>query len=112
MLKVSGKKLVFTLVGLAASLPLTAGVASATPDLSPVVNTTCSYDQVIGAMNAQRPDLAQQFNAQPVGQAMLRNFLASGPAERQRTATQIANTPGASKYFDGIAQIITTCNNY
>ncbi len=77
-----------------------------------MVNTTCSYDQVVGAMNAERPDLAQQFSAQPVGQAMLRNFLASGPAERQRTATQIANTPGASRYFDGIAQIITTCNNY
>ena len=112
MVKVSGKKIVLTLVGMAAALPLTAGIASATPDLSPVVNTTCSYDQVVGAMNAERPDLAQQFSAQPVGQAMLRNFLASGPAERQRTATQIANTPGASKYFDGIAQIITSCNNY
>ncbi len=75
MLKVSRKKLVFTMVGMAAALPLTAGIASATPDLAPVVNTTCSYDQVIGAMNAERPDLAQQFNAQPVGQAMLRNFL-------------------------------------
>ncbi|MCX2714253.1 hemophore-related protein [Mycolicibacterium sp. J2] len=112
MVKVSGKKFVLALVGAAAVLPLSAGIASATPDLAPVVNTTCTYDQVIGAMNAERPDLAAEFNAQPVGQAMLRNFLASGPAERQRTATQIANAPGASKYFDGIAQIITTCNNY
>ncbi len=31
MVKVSGKKIVLTLVGMAATLPLTAGIASATP---------------------------------------------------------------------------------
>lgn len=42
--------------GLALSLTAGAGMASA-QDLSAIINTTCTYPQVLGALNAQNPRL-------------------------------------------------------
>jgi hemophore-related protein len=99
--------------GIAASaLALSAGVASAQPDLSPVVNTTCSYGQVMAALNAQRPDLAQQFNTSRTAQGMVRSFLASPPAERQRTVDSLQGSPLAQAYLDPIVQIAGSCSRY
>jgi hemophore-related protein len=99
--------------GIAVSaLALSAGVASAQPDLSPVVNTTCSYGQVMAALNDQRPDLAQQFNTSPTAQSMVRGFLSSPPAQRQRTVNSLQGSPLAQAYLDPIVQIAGSCNNY
>ncbi|OMC31908.1 hypothetical protein A5740_13805 [Mycobacterium sp. GA-1841] len=112
MIKSSRKYVVGALAGLAMAFPLSTGVASAQPDFSAVVNTTCSYDQVMAALNAQRPDLAQQFNTSPFAQGALRNFLASGPAERQQTVAQLQASPAAQQYFGPINMIANSCNNY
>ena len=40
---------------LALSLSVGGAVASADPDLSPVINTTCTYSQVVSALNAEKP---------------------------------------------------------
>ncbi len=108
----SFKYIAAALGGLALSVPLVTGVASAQPDFSGVVNTTCSYEQVMAALNAQRPDLAQQFNASPFAQGALRNFLASGPAQRQQTVAQLQASPAAQEYFGPINSIAGSCNNY
>ncbi|MUL83401.1 MULTISPECIES: hemophore-related protein [unclassified Mycolicibacterium] len=115
MIKSSRKYIAAALGGLALSVPLTAlsaGVASAQPDFSAVVNTTCSYEQVMAALNAQRPDLAQEFNASPFAQGALRNFLASGPVERQQTVAQLQGSPMAQQYFGPINLIAGSCNRY
>ncbi|AHC26674.1 MULTISPECIES: hemophore-related protein [Actinomycetes] len=112
MLKVSRTKLAVVIGGIAVALPMSAGIASAQPDLSSVVNTTCTYDQVMAAMNAQQPDLAAQFNAQPMALGMLRSFLSSGPVERQNTVNQIAAYPGAASYLGAVQNLAGTCNNY
>ena len=112
VIKSSRKYIVAALGGLALSIPLATGVASAQPDLSGAVNTTCTYEQVMNAMNAQRPDLAQQFNASPIAQGALRSFLASGPAQRQNTVNQIQANPMAQEYFGPINTIAASCNNY
>ncbi len=99
--------------GLAVSaLSLSAGVASAQQDLSPIVNTTCSYDQVVAALNDQEPALADQLETQPSSQAILRSFLASPPAQRQTTATQLASYPGAQSVIGPLLGIAGSCNNY
>ena len=41
--------------GLALSVLAGAGIASADPDLGAAINTTCSYPQVVAALNAQSP---------------------------------------------------------
>ncbi|BBY14976.1 hemophore-related protein [Mycolicibacterium litorale] len=112
MLKLSRTKLAVTLGGLAVAIPLSAGVASAQPDLGPIINTTCTYDQVIAALNDQHPDLAAQFAQQRSGQAAVRNFLASSPQQRQATVAFLQGNPTAQAYFGPISDVANTCNNY
>jgi hypothetical protein len=71
MIKLSLTRLAVAVGGLALSLTVGAGVASADPDLGPIVNTTCSYPQVMAALNAQDPAAAAQFNASPMAQSAL-----------------------------------------
>lgn len=112
MLKLSRKNLAVTLGGLAVAIPLSAGVASAQPDLGPIINTTCSYDQVIAALNDQHPDLAAQFAEQPSGQQAVRSFLRSSPQQRQATVAFLQGNPTAQAYFGPISDVAHTCNNY
>ncbi|MDV3127807.1 hemophore-related protein [Mycobacterium sp. 21AC1] len=112
MVKLSRKNLAIALGGLALSVPLSVGVASAQPDFGPVVHTTCTYDQVIAALNAEQPQLAQEFNTSPFAQGALRNFLASPVDQRQQTVAQLQGHPMAQQYFGPISSIAGSCNNY
>jgi hemophore-related protein len=112
MVKLSRTNLAIAVCGVALSVPLSVGVASAVPDFSAVINTTCTYEQIIAALNAQRPDLAQEFDASPFAQGALRSFLASPPAQRQKTVAQLQSSPGAAQYFGPITAIAGSCNNY
>ena len=112
MIKLSLTGLAVAGADLALALSIGAGVASADPDLSPMVNTTCSYPQVMAALNAQDPAAAAQFSASPVATSSLRRFLASPPNQRMAMAQQIAGAPGAQQYFALIQQVVATCNNY
>jgi hypothetical protein len=51
--------------GLTLSMTVDVGVASADPDLGPVINTTCNYSQVVSALNAQNPAAAAGLSASP-----------------------------------------------
>jgi hemophore-related protein len=97
--------------GLALSLLAGAGIASADP-LDPAINTTCSYPQVVAALNAQSPAAAAKFNSSPMAQGWLRSFLASPPDQRAQMAQQAQGYPGASQYIGIIGQIATSCNNF
>jgi hemophore-related protein len=112
MIKLSLTRLAVAVGGLALSLTAGAGVASADPDLGPIVNTTCTYSQAVSALNAQDPAAAAQFNASPPTQSYLRQFLASPPSQRQAMAQQIAGSPGAEEYFGLLQQVFNTCKNY
>ncbi|OLP02713.1 hypothetical protein BVU76_08160 [Mycolicibacterium porcinum] len=88
-----------------------AAAASADPGLDAIVNTTCTYEQVVSAANAESP-LAAAFIASPQQEAGLRQFIASPPAERRQMAEQIASVPSNQPYIGTIQQIFNTCNNY
>lgn len=107
MLKIISKSAIIAAVG-AVSLSLGAGVANA----DPVIDTTCSYNQVIAALNAENPTLASKFASNPLAGGMLANFLASPPAERQKLAANFAQTDWGQKYFGAMASIAGVCNNY
>ena len=94
--------------GLALSVTAGAGVASA----DPVIDTTCSYPQVIAALNTENPTLGAKFSSNPLAGAMLSNFLASDPVERQRLAQEFQGTSWGQKYFGAMASIANSCNNY
>ena len=111
MMKPSSTRLVAALGGLALSLTTGVGVASAEPDLGPILNTTCSYPQVTAALNAQSPDIAAQLAADPAAQGMLNTFLASPVVLRQQLVQQVQGAVGP-QYVGAIVQTANTCNSY
>ena len=104
--------LAVTVAGLALSLTAGLRVASADPDMGPIVNTTCNYSQVMAALNAQNPAAAAKFNSSPIAQSYLRQFLAAPPPQRQTMAQQAMSTPGAAQQFGIVQQVAATCNNF
>jgi hemophore-related protein len=113
MIKLSLTRMGVAVGGLALSFTAgAAGVASADPDLGPFVNTTCSYPQVVSALNAQDPQAAAAFNSSPTMQSGLRQFLAAPPARRQQMAQQMARVPANQPYIGLLEQVFNTCNNY
>jgi hemophore-related protein len=112
MVTLSSARLAVAVGGLALSLTGGAGVASADPDLDPIVNTTCNYSQVMAALNAADPIAAAAFNSDAANQSFLRQFLNSPPSRRRAMAQQIASAPGAEPQFGLIQQVFATCNNY
>jgi hemophore-related protein len=112
MIKLSLNRLAAAFGGAALSLTAVAGAASAAPDLGPAVNTTCSYDQFVAALNAQDPSIATAFNSSPQIQSNLRQFLAAPPSQRQQMAQQMVSRPANQPYLGVIQQAFSTCNNF
>jgi hemophore-related protein len=117
MVALSLTRLAAAVAGLALSLTAGVIVASADPDLDPVINTTCSYSQVVSALNAQTPAAATQLNGSPSAQAALRGFLDSSPDQRQQIVQELRGRfPESQQYiplYAGFAaQVANTCNNY
>ena len=73
-------------VALAAAMGV--GAASAGPDLSPIIDTTCNYAQVTAALNAVSPDMAAKLTQNPMISSRLQSFLAAPIPERQQMAQQ------------------------
>lgn len=98
------------------------GIASAVPDLGPLINTTCSYPQIVAALNAQAPELAQQLSDHPQAQARLKQFLALPIDQRQQTVQQLLaahpqwqstiDEKAGSSEGQQILQVADTCHNY
>jgi hemophore-related protein len=98
--------------GLALSLTVGAGVGAADPNLDPIINTTCTYPQVMAALNAEQPQAAQQLNSSPTVQSLVRNFLDSPPDQRQQVADELGGNPAAQKYMGVIQEVAGTCGDY
>ena len=111
MMTLSLTKLAAAVGGAAVALSAAAGVASADP-MDPIVNTTCTYPQVMAALNATDPATAQQLNSSPFAQSYIQRFLASPPPKRAQMAAEMQQSPVAAKYFNTIQQVASVCNNY
>jgi hemophore-related protein len=97
--------------GLVLSLTAGAGMASA-QDLSAIINTTCTYPQVLGALNAQDPAAAAELTSSPLATGVVQDFLASPVPERQVTAQRLSGMPAAQQYLDTMLLVAGTCNSY
>jgi hemophore-related protein len=97
---------------LALSLSAGAGVASAVPDIGPMVNTTCTYDQAMRAVHAENPMAARYLDQSPPNLQFLQTFMASSPDQRVNLLKQIQNNPGADQAFPIFKQMMTDCKNY
>ncbi len=112
MFNVSWTRLVIAVAGIALSLTTGVAVASADPDLGPLISTTCSYPQAVAALNAQDPGAAQDFGASPPAQAWLRTFLASPTDQRQRMVQQVQSIGELQQYVGVIQQVAGSCSSY
>jgi hemophore-related protein len=105
-------KLVVVSAGVALSLSTGAGIASAQPDMSPIVNSKCTYPQVMAALNDQNPGLAAEFNSQPAAVGWLQSLVAAPPPQRAVMVKQVQALPALQPYMPVIFQVANTCNNY
>jgi hemophore-related protein len=97
--------------GLLLAMAAGAGTASA-QDLGPLLNTTCTYPQVSGALSAQNPAAASQLAASPSTVAVLQQYLVSGPTERQQMLSRLQTMPGAAQYVGLLLGVAATCNSF
>ncbi|WP_435673875.1 hemophore-related protein [Mycolicibacter senuensis] len=98
--------------GACAALALIAWLPAAAADPGAAVDTTCSYSQVVAAMNDQSPGVAEQFNATPAAQAWLQNFLAAPPPQRQQLVEQAQQRPEAPEYVALFSPLANGCDYY
>jgi hemophore-related protein len=109
---VSKMKWVVAVGGLASALTTGVGIASAQPDVGPIINSTCNYSQVMAALNAEDPATAQQVAANPAMVAGLQQLIAAPPDGRRRMVAQWQNAPALQPYLPLISRVVATCNNY
>jgi hemophore-related protein len=108
----SRTKVVVAAAGLALSLGMGAGIASAEPDVSAIVNSTCTYPQVTAALNDQSPETAAELNANPIASGWLQGLVAAPPDQRQQMIQQVQGIPGLQTYLPVIYQVANSCNRY
>jgi hemophore-related protein len=97
--------------GLALSLAAGAGSATAGPD-DAAINTTCTYPQVVAAINDQSPAAAAELNSTPIAQQFLQTFMASPAPQRQQMLDQAKGIPEAAEFVGLIQPLADTCHNY
>src|SRR6267154_6264465 len=105
----SRAKLVVVAAGLAFSLSAGAGIASAGPDASAIVNSTCTYPQVMAALNDESPDVANELYANPLAVGWLQGLVGAPPDQRAQLMQQVQGMPGLQRYLGVIYQVAKTC---
>jgi hemophore-related protein len=105
-------KVAVGLGGVALALMAGSGIASAAPGDAAIVNSTCTYPQVMAALNAQDPVAAGQLSGSPVANAFLQDLINTPPSGRQAKIDQVRAYPQAAQYNGLISKVATTCNNY
>ncbi|HRD11025.1 MAG TPA: hemophore-related protein [Mycobacterium sp.] len=98
--------------GSALALTAGAGLASATPDIGPMVNTTCTFDQAMRAVHAENPMAASYLDSSPPNLQFLRQFMSSTPDQRVTLLNAVKNNPGADEALPVFTQMMTSCVNY
>ena len=86
------------------------GVAAA--DVTALTTSTCTYPQVMAALNAQFPAAANELSTSPMANSWLQQLLASPPDERAQMVAQVQGMPALQEYLGIIPQVANTCGSY
>lgn len=100
--------------GLVMALGLGTGIASAEPNVEAVVNSTCTYPQVIAALQAQDPAAANQLLSSGLATGFLQSLVNAPPGSdaRRQLIGQVAAYPEFASYATLINTVATSCQNY
>ena len=93
-------------------LPSSSGLArpSGPADLTPLLNTTCTYAQFTAALNAAAPDIAEQLSKNSNNQWWLNEFFKSQPDRRQQMLTEAFGDDTAPAA--DLLPLIEKCNSF
>jgi len=107
-------KLAAGLGGMALAAMAGSGIASAAPGDAVILNSTCTYPQVIAAANAQDPAATAALQNDPAANGFLQGLVASPPGspERQQKIDFVRSFPQAAQFNGLIMSVANTCNNY
>ncbi|CAJ1582823.1 hemophore-related protein [[Mycobacterium] wendilense] len=89
-----------------------AGAASAQPDVEAIVNSTCTYPQVMNALRATSPETAAELESSMLATGWIQNLLAAGPDERRASIAQLQAYPQLNGYASTINAVAYSCQNY
>ena len=107
------KKTVFTAcAALTIGSFLAPALASASPAVDAIANSTCTYPQVIAAVNAEAPETAAELNSSPLVNMWLQGLMAASPDERRAKIAEVSGYPQMQQYAPVINQVAYSCNNY
>jgi hemophore-related protein len=98
--------------GVLMSVFASAGIASAAPDVEAIVNSTCTYPQVMAALQAQDPAAASQLSGSPMATGWLQQLVASPPDGRRAMVKQVQAYPQLNGYTALINSVAANCNNF
>ena len=105
-------RLVVGCSGLMLALIAGTGIASAEPDVNAIANSTCTYPQVVAAMNAQNPAAANQLSNSPMVTSWLQQLVASPPDGRRAMIAQAQVMLGFQPWTEFFNQVAGSCNNF
>lgn len=108
----STKSLIIGSSGLLVSLAVGGGIATAAPDLSGLITSTCTYPQVMAALSAQSPEVANDLSTSPLASSWLQELVATPSDQRQQMVAQVQDMPALQEYAELIPQVAATCNSY
>jgi hemophore-related protein len=81
--------------GIAATATISGSVAGADPVDGPLINSTCSYEQIDRALRVERPDVAAKIDSDPMRKAGMQLFFSRPVPERRALVQQYLNAnPG------------------
>ncbi len=103
-----------------------AGIAIADPGDGPLIETTCSYAQLMAALQVEGPAASARLAEHPDAQAKLQEFVALSVDQRKQRLQQFLdrnpdvrakidqkrNTPEGQAKIQMLAGIAATCHNY
>jgi hemophore-related protein len=112
MMKTTMTKVAVAVGGLAVAVTAGAGIASAQPYVDTMVNSPCTYDQAIAAVNAENPTAAQYLMQSPPNLEFIRVFLSSDKDTRLSLLNQIKGNPGIDQALPVFTQMMSSCVNY
>lgn len=104
---------------------LTAPSAAALPP-NPLINTTCSFEQIQAAVRVEAPQFAERMAAKPEAEAKMREFLALPIDQRQARMQEKINsnpdkvamieekmaTPEGQERLQTMQRVADTCSTY
>jgi hemophore-related protein len=103
-----------------------AGIASADPGDGPLIETTCSYPQLVAALQVEAPEASARLAERPEAQAKLQQFVALPVDQRKQRLQEFLDrnpdvrakidqkraTPEGQTKMQMLAGLAATCHNY